>query len=191
MLCAKFGLYRPKASWEKYFLNLSMYFRNFVMISPWKYEMVLHLNKLEFPSPRMRCAKFGLNWPSGFGEEDDNVKSLRQRRKRQRLITDKFWSEKLTWAFSSGELKIYNMNFSYISKTPYCWVYNQSALKRIPIFSNLLDFQRVGTTIIHEWTDVAVLCCHGKRSSYIHTSKETRSRSYGQISFKPFWCFSI
>ena len=23
----------------------------------------------------MFCAKFGRNWPSGFGEEDDNVKS--------------------------------------------------------------------------------------------------------------------
>ena len=32
--------------------------------------------------------------PSGFGEEDDNVKSLRRQR-----------PEKLTWAFESGELK--------------------------------------------------------------------------------------
>ena len=24
----------------------------------------------------MLCAKFGLNWPSGSGEEDENVKSL-------------------------------------------------------------------------------------------------------------------
>ena len=38
-----------------------------------------------------------LNW-----EEDDNVKSLQQQR---RQTTDKFWSEKLTWAFSSGKLK--------------------------------------------------------------------------------------
>ena len=59
--------------------------------------------------PRMLCAKFGWNWPSGSGEEDENVKSLRRRRRQQRQrrqrTTDKFWSEKLTWAFGSGELK--------------------------------------------------------------------------------------
>ena len=33
----------------------------------------------------MLCAKFGWNWPSGSGEEDENVKSLRQcQRERQR-----------------------------------------------------------------------------------------------------------
>ena len=31
--------------------------------------------------PRMLCAKFGGNWPSGSGEEDENVKSLRQRQR--------------------------------------------------------------------------------------------------------------
>ena len=30
----------------------------------------------------MLCAKFGSNWPSGFGEEDENVKSLRRQRRR-------------------------------------------------------------------------------------------------------------
>ena len=55
----------------------------------------------------MLCAKFGWNWPSGSGEEDENVKSLRQRQRQQRRrTTDKFWSEKLTWAFGSGELKM-------------------------------------------------------------------------------------
>ena len=57
--------------------------------------------------PRMLCAKFGWNWLSGSGEEDENVKSLwqRQRRRQRRRTTDKFWSEKRTWAFGSGELK--------------------------------------------------------------------------------------
>ena len=27
---------------------------------------------------RMLCAKFGWNWPSGSGEEDENMKSLQQ-----------------------------------------------------------------------------------------------------------------
>ena len=52
--------------------------------------------------PRVLCTKFGWNWPSGSGEEDEDVKSSRQRRR----TMDKFWSEKLTWAFGSGELKI-------------------------------------------------------------------------------------
>ena len=43
----------------------------------------------------MLCAKFGWIWPSGSGEEDENVKSLRQqqqqqqrRRRRQRTNFD-------------------------------------------------------------------------------------------------------
>ena len=32
----------------------------------------------------MLCAKFGWNWPSGSGEEDENVKSLRQRQQQGR-----------------------------------------------------------------------------------------------------------
>ena len=59
--------------------------------------------------PRMLCANFGWNWPSG-SREDENVKSLRQQQRRQwrRRKTDKFWSEKLTWSIGSVELKINN-----------------------------------------------------------------------------------
>ena len=46
---------------------------------------------------------FGWNWPSGSGEEEENVISLRQQQ--QWRTTEIFWSEKLTWAFSSGKLK--------------------------------------------------------------------------------------
>ena len=65
---------------------------------------------------RILCAKFGLNWPSGSGEEVENVKSLQTDRQTYRhtdIQTD-WWterhkmvdrqSEKLTWAFNSGEL---------------------------------------------------------------------------------------
>ena len=55
----------------------------------------------------MLCAKFVWNWLSGSGE-DKNVKSLWQQQRRQQRqpwqTMDIFWSEKLTWAFSSGEL---------------------------------------------------------------------------------------
>ena len=37
--------------------------------------MVLQ-NKLESLSPKMLCAKFGLNWPSGSGEEDFLISSI-------------------------------------------------------------------------------------------------------------------
>ena len=53
------------------------------------------------------CTKFGWNWPSGSWEEDDSVKSLQT----DRQTTGLKWSEKLTWAFSSGELKIRNHRF--------------------------------------------------------------------------------
>ena len=91
-----------------------MYFHYFVIISPWKRARPFIWTNLNPLHPRMLGAKFGWNWPSGSGEEDENVKSLRrlrqqqqrQRQRWQRRTTDKFWSEKLTWAFGSGELKI-------------------------------------------------------------------------------------
>ena len=79
----------------------------------------LHLKKKLNPFyPRMRCAKVGWNCPSGFEEENENVKSLQQRQRlRQqqlrRLTMDKIWSEKLNWTFSSGELNnIYDFNIN-------------------------------------------------------------------------------
>ena len=46
---------------KKIFKILSMYFRYFVIISPLEKGVALHLNKLEFPSPKdaLICAKFG------------------------------------------------------------------------------------------------------------------------------------
>ena len=40
--------------------------------------VALHLNKVEFPLPRMLCAKIGWNWPSGSAEEDENWKKYIQ-----------------------------------------------------------------------------------------------------------------
>ena len=109
MLCAKFGWNWPSGSGEEDFLISSMYFRYFVIISPWKRSGPIIRTKLNQPNPRMLCAKFGWNWLSGSGQEDENVKSLQTDRqtdgRTDRQMMDDRWSEKLTWAFSSGELK--------------------------------------------------------------------------------------
>ena len=78
---------------EKKIFFISSIFRYFVIIPPWK----IHLNSLY---PRMICAKFGWNWPSASGEEDENVKSLQTdgRTVRRRI------SEKLNWAKSNLNL---------------------------------------------------------------------------------------
>ena len=87
---------------EKKILN----FRNFVIIPPWKRAGPFIWTNLNPLYPSMLCAKFGCNWPSGSGEEDENVKSLRQRRQqRRRRTTDKFWSE-LTWVLSWAYLSL-------------------------------------------------------------------------------------
>ena len=87
---------------QKNFLIVSMYFHYFVIISPWKKAGPFIWTNLNPLHPGILCAKFGWNWPTGSGE-DENVKSLWQWRRRQRRRpTDKFWSEKLTWAFGSG-----------------------------------------------------------------------------------------
>ena len=58
------------------FLISSLNFRYFVIISPWKRAGPVIWTNLNPLHPRMLWAKFGWNWPSGSGEEDENVKSL-------------------------------------------------------------------------------------------------------------------
>ena len=60
----------------------------------------------------------------------------------------------------------------------------QFSLKRFRIFSNLFNSQCVGTPIINERTGTAVLCCHGKSSSYSPTTKVICYICYGYISLK-------
>ena len=102
MLYAKFGWNKSSGS-EDFFEISLMYFAIIVIISPWKKMGPFIWTNLNPNHPRMLCTKFGWNWSSGSGEEKENGKSLRQRGR----TTDKLWSEKLTWAFDSGELKTY------------------------------------------------------------------------------------
>ena len=69
MLCAKFGWNWLCGSGEEDCLIASMYVRYFVIISPWKRAQLfiwINSNYLHFG---MLCANFGLNWPSGSGED--------------------------------------------------------------------------------------------------------------------------
>ena len=89
MHCAKFGWNWLSGPGEEAFLILSMYFRFFVIISPWKKAGPFIWTNLNPLYPKMLCAKFGWNWPSGSGEEDENVKSLQTDRQTDRRQTDR------------------------------------------------------------------------------------------------------
>ena len=58
------------------FLISSMYFRYFVIISPWKRAKPFIWTKLNHLHSKMLCAKFGWNWLSGSGEEDFYISSI-------------------------------------------------------------------------------------------------------------------
>ena len=93
-----------------YFSYFVYVFSLFCYYLPLEINATHHLNKLESPSPTDASYQVSLKlkfcvWRRRsfkFGEE--NVKSLQRQRRR---TTDIFWSEKLIWAFGSGELKIF------------------------------------------------------------------------------------
>ena len=74
------------------FVNAFALFRN--LEKGWSFIWT-NLNPLY---PRMLCAKFIWNWPSGSGQEDDIVKSLQTDDGQQTI-------RKAPWAFRSCELK--------------------------------------------------------------------------------------
>ena len=90
MPCAKFSWNWPSGSGEEDFY--------FAIISPWKRAWPLICTNLNSIHLRMLSVKYGWKWSSCSGEEDENVKVYRR-------TMDNRQSEKLNWAFSSGELK--------------------------------------------------------------------------------------
>ena len=78
--------------WRKRFLNFVNIFSLLCYYLPLEKSMVLCLKNLNPLYPRMLCAKFGWNWPS-------------EKCKKSMIKKEKLCSEKLTWAFGSGELK--------------------------------------------------------------------------------------
>ena len=111
MHCAKFGWNWPSGSGEDFFnfVNVFSLFPNNVPLEKGWSFIWTNLDPLH---QRILCAKFGWNWPSGSGEEDEKLKSLQTDRQTDRQPdgrtdgrTDR---RRMTgaWAFSSGELKI-------------------------------------------------------------------------------------
>ena len=100
-----------------------MYFSYFVIISTWKRAGPLIWTNMNPRHPRMLFAKFVWNWTSGSGEEDENVKSLRQRQQRRRQLTKVQFSSRLRWAkkptipghtfFSDGKLIYIYIKINY------------------------------------------------------------------------------
>ena len=97
MLCVGFGWNWPSGSGERFldFFNVLLLFHYYL---PCKRAWPFIWTNLNPTHPRMLYVKFDWNWPSGSGEEFLIFPQCIQ-------TLDKRWSEKLTWAFSSGELK--------------------------------------------------------------------------------------
>ena len=53
--------------------NVFWFFCNYLHL---KKGMILHLNKLESPSPRILCTRFGWNWPNGSWEDEFKISSM-------------------------------------------------------------------------------------------------------------------
>ena len=102
MLCAKFG-WNWRSGFEEEDFKISSIYSRYIL--PWKRVLIFFWINLNPLYSRMLCAKFGWNWLSRSGEEDENVKSLQTDGWMDGQTTDDRWSEKLTWAFSLGELK--------------------------------------------------------------------------------------
>ena len=87
-----------------------MYFRFFVMISPWKragHFIWINLNPLH---PRMLCAKFGWNWLIGSREEDEIWKVDRQADKTDRRRTTGDLHFQLRWAKNRWDFNVNCLN---------------------------------------------------------------------------------
>ena len=101
MLCAKFGLTMPSGSGEEDFFNVYSLSCNFL---PFEKGVALYLNKIWIPITHKSLCQVWLKSSQWF---------MRRRWKCEKFTygqtdirTDNKRSEKLTWAFSSGELKI-------------------------------------------------------------------------------------
>ena len=97
--------------WRRRFLISSKYFRYFRNYLPLEKGGSLYLNKLESLSPKDALCQFWLKLAQWFWtrrwkcEKFTDGRRTTGDQKSSLRTTDDRWSEKLTWAFSSGELK--------------------------------------------------------------------------------------
>ena len=100
-------------SWEKDFflnyVNIFLLFRNYL---PLEKGGALHLNKLEFLSPKYASCQVWLKLTRWFWRRRWKIEKFTTTTTTPTTTTPttttnngKIWSEKLTWAFGSGELK--------------------------------------------------------------------------------------
>ena len=92
-------------SWRRRFfnfVNVFSLFRNYLPLVKGGPFIWTNLNPLH---PRMLCAKFGWNWPSGSGGEDENVKSLQADRQTDRQ-TDGRTDRRRTTGDQKSSLKL-------------------------------------------------------------------------------------
>ena len=92
--------------------NITLLFNNYL---PFKKVMALHLNNLNSVYPRMPCAKLCWNWPRGFGEEIENVKSLQIDRRTDRQTrggqkSSLGWAKK--WKSLQTDVQMSDMRYS-------------------------------------------------------------------------------
>ena len=99
-------------------VNLFLLIPNYL---PFGKGVALRLNKLEFPSPKDTLCQVWLKLAQWFWRRRWKCEKFTDRQtdgQTNGQTTDDRWSEKLTWAFSSGELKslshshiVYNLKF--------------------------------------------------------------------------------
>ena len=75
MICPGFGWDRSSGSGDDFlnFVSVFSLFRNYFLLEK---DLAFYLNKLEFPSPKDALYQIWLELSTGFGKEEENVKSL-------------------------------------------------------------------------------------------------------------------
>ena len=94
------------------FVNVFSLFRNYLPLEKYR---ALHLNKLQSPLSKDALCQVWLKLAQRFWRRRWKCEKFtdgRTDRQTDRQTTEDRWSEKLNWAFSSGELKRINLIFS-------------------------------------------------------------------------------
>ena len=108
--------------WERRYLRVGYLFSLFLLLFP-PWSRASNFIWTYFKYIRMLCAKFGWNWLSGSGEEDENVKSLqtdgrtdrltdRQTDNGRKVIRKAHLSFQLRWA-KNDHLIIFWLKFNH------------------------------------------------------------------------------